>query len=309
MAARRGSRRVGAGPGRRHRAAPGVRERLTGVDGRVAFVRRPDRRHGAVVVHIRVDERDGEARRLELAGLADVADLDLDAAEPVDGPFVLVCGHGRRDTCCARLGRPVFDALAPHLEADRLWQSSHLGGHRFAPNVVVLPAGIQLGRIPRRARRGGGRSRARGKDPARPLPGSRALPPHVQAAEIAVRTSTGCDRVAICASRRRRRPCHLRDAGGGAHRRRRAARRARDLDQLRCGAGADDDLGCHGRARLTRPASLDELPVGVLADDLAVAKRPQIAAADGDSLAVDRRPGQRPLRHAPVAADPVLASP
>ncbi len=41
---------------------------------------------------------------------------------------------GRRDRCCARLGVPLFDALAPHVDADRLWQSSHHGGHRFAAN-------------------------------------------------------------------------------------------------------------------------------------------------------------------------------
>ena len=174
---------------------PGVRERLTGVDGRVAFVRRPDRRHGAVVVHIRVDERDGEVRRLELPGLADVAGLDLDAAEPVGGTFVLVCGHGRRDTCCARLGRPVFDALAPHLEADRLWQSSHLGGHRFAPNVVVLPAGMQLGRIPHERAAEVAAAVREGRIPLDLYRGRVLYAPHVQAAEIAVRTSTGCDRV------------------------------------------------------------------------------------------------------------------
>ena len=89
----------------------------------------------------------------------------------------------------------MFDALAPHLEADRLWQSSHLGGHRFAPNLVVLPAGIQLGRIP------GGRAREvaaavrEGRIPLDLYRGRVLYPPHVQAAEIAVRTSTGCDRV------------------------------------------------------------------------------------------------------------------
>ena len=58
---------------------------------------------------------------------------DLEVGDEVAGPIVLVCAHGRRDACCARLGPPLFDALAPHCPPDALWQSSHLGGHRFAP--------------------------------------------------------------------------------------------------------------------------------------------------------------------------------
>ncbi|MGH9074579.1 MAG: sucrase ferredoxin, partial [Acidimicrobiales bacterium] len=55
---------------------------------------------------------------------------------------VLVCGHGRRDRCCGALGT----ALALQLAAGgvggadiRLWRTSHTGGHRFAPTMVVLP--------------------------------------------------------------------------------------------------------------------------------------------------------------------------
>jgi len=175
---------------------PGVRERLAEMEGRVTFVRRPDRRAGAVVVDVRVDEEGGSARRLELPALADVAELDLDRdAEPVGAAFVLVCGHGRRDACCARLGRTAFDALAPHVPPDRLWQSSHLGGHRFAPNVVILPAGIQLGRVPvgRAAELAAAvRERRILLDLYR---GSVLHPPQVQAAEIAVRAANGLDRV------------------------------------------------------------------------------------------------------------------
>lgn len=174
---------------------PGVRERVAHVDGRVTFVRRPERREGTVVVDLRVDESGGEARRLELRALADVAQLDLAAADPAQGPFVLVCGHGRRDACCARLGRPTFDALAPQLDRDRLWQSSHLGGHRFAPNVVVLPAGVQLGRVPLDRAAEVAAAAREGRIPLDLYRGRVLYPPSVQAAEIAIRTETGSDRV------------------------------------------------------------------------------------------------------------------
>jgi hypothetical protein len=175
---------------------PGVAEALAAQDGRVTFVRRPDRRgEETIVIDVAVGEEGGTARRLELPSLADVARLDLDRAEPVDGPFVLVCGHGRRDACCARLGRPAFDALDRHLPHDRLWQSSHLGGHRFAPNVVVLPAGVQLGRIPLARAGEVAEAALAGRIPLDLYRGRVVYSPHVQAAEIAVRAATGSDRV------------------------------------------------------------------------------------------------------------------
>jgi hypothetical protein len=63
-----------------------------------------------------------------------------------DDPLYLVCTNGRRDACCARLGMPVLRAL----EAARpgaVWECSHIGGHRFAANVVCLPDGICYGRV------------------------------------------------------------------------------------------------------------------------------------------------------------------
>lgn len=109
-----------------------------GFDGRVMLVRRPERASGALFLRADVTEDGGELRALSAEG--------RDGA-PVAGLLFLVCTHGRRDRCCARLGTPVYEALAPHVEPDRLWQSSHHGGHRFAPNVLVLPHGIQLGRV------------------------------------------------------------------------------------------------------------------------------------------------------------------
>ena len=55
--------------------------------------------------------------------------------------------HGSRDQCCSLRGTAVFGALAGRLGEEELWISSHLGGHRFAANVVVLPAGLQFGRV------------------------------------------------------------------------------------------------------------------------------------------------------------------
>jgi hypothetical protein len=58
----------------------------------------------------------------------------------------LVCTHGRHDACCAVRGRPVAAALASAYP-ERTWECSHIGGDRFAANVVVLPHGLFYGHV------------------------------------------------------------------------------------------------------------------------------------------------------------------
>ncbi len=53
-------------------------------------------------------------------------------------PLYLVCTHGSRDRCCGTLGVPVYRALKDRGQRQVL-QVSHLGGHRYAPVVAVLP--------------------------------------------------------------------------------------------------------------------------------------------------------------------------
>lgn len=61
-------------------------------------------------------------------------------------PLLLVCAHGRHDTCCAVRGRPVATALARRWP-DATWECSHVGGDRFAPNLLVLPDGACYGNL------------------------------------------------------------------------------------------------------------------------------------------------------------------
>lgn len=61
-------------------------------------------------------------------------------------PLYLVCTHGRHDACCALRGRPValdLDRVRP----GRVWETSHVGGDRFAANLLVLPTGEVYGRV------------------------------------------------------------------------------------------------------------------------------------------------------------------
>lgn len=70
--------------------------------------------------------------------------------EPL-GSELLVCTDGQHDDCCARFGRPVYRALADALSERestvRVSECSHLGGHRFAANLLHLPHGHLYGRV------------------------------------------------------------------------------------------------------------------------------------------------------------------
>lgn len=92
---------------------------------------------------------------LTLAELGQLVTLELDGwlagTAPAPGerehePLYLVCTHGKRDRCCALLGLPVYRALSERVGA-RTVQTTHLGGHRFAATLLLLPLGLCYGRV------------------------------------------------------------------------------------------------------------------------------------------------------------------
>ena len=80
----------------------------------------------------------------------DLLRLDLAAAQPAtaadSGPqlVALVCTNGKRDQCCALRGRPVAEAVAAIPGWD-CWESTHLGGPRYAATMLLLPTGDMFG--------------------------------------------------------------------------------------------------------------------------------------------------------------------
>jgi hypothetical protein len=118
---------------------------------RVQAIRRPGRSpRGALRRWALVDCRDGNEslRWGQFDADADLLELPLDGSvgEPDPQPLYLVCAHSKHDTCCALRGRPVAAALA-QVRPGRVWECSHLGGDRFAANVLTLPAGLLYGRV------------------------------------------------------------------------------------------------------------------------------------------------------------------
>ena len=61
--------------------------------------------------------------------------------------YVLVCTNGRHDPCCATYGRPIVRGLRETRWAEQVWECSHIGGDRFAGNVVLLPDSLYFGRL------------------------------------------------------------------------------------------------------------------------------------------------------------------
>ena len=164
---------------------------------RLLFVRRPGRAVPTrLVFAVTAEESATRVRRLELERLEDLSDADLESGgEEVDTPLALVCGHGSRDRCCALRGTALLGALAAHLPEDALWISSHQGGHRFAGNVLVLAAGIQLGRVDPDNAVSVVEHALEGRIDLDHYRGRTCFPPAVQAAEHALRARLGLRQV------------------------------------------------------------------------------------------------------------------
>ena len=85
--------------------------------------------------------------------------------QPLTGHDVLVCAHASRDARCASCGPPLVEALRAAAAAAaatkgaeeeeeeeeeeeiRVWPSSHVGGHRYAGNALVMTSGDWYGNL------------------------------------------------------------------------------------------------------------------------------------------------------------------
>jgi hypothetical protein len=105
-------------------------------------------------------------------------------------PLYLVCTNGRRDACCARAGTAVHSSLAARLPG-AAWQTTHIGGHRFAANVLAFPAGVCYGRVSPRQVEALLLAGQRGEVYLEGYRGRACYPEPVQAAEYFLRQQTG----------------------------------------------------------------------------------------------------------------------
>jgi hypothetical protein len=176
----------------------GERIRAQAAEARVRalLVRRPDRSgvEGHRVFAAYADPVRPWLESGTVTDLHDVLDLDLLALRAGrssglardDSSIFCVCTHGKHDTCCAERGRPAAAALeAAHRE--HTWEVSHIGGDRFAGNMLVLPHGLYYGRIDAVTALTVAGAHGAGELDLDHLRGRSGLPTAVQYAEVALR--------------------------------------------------------------------------------------------------------------------------
>jgi len=180
---------------------------------RPALIRRPGRHpdHGAAHSVLLAHTSPGRSWMLEgrvthpheLLGLdwlavtegdQEAAVVSLPGGRVAESPALLVCTNGSRDRCCAIEGRQV--ALAAHrLAPGRVWETTHLSGHRFSATAVALPSGQVLGRLTAEGVSGLIEALQQGRIPIGSLRGRSIWSPREQVAEIVVRQELGEDRI------------------------------------------------------------------------------------------------------------------
>lgn len=99
---------------------------------------------------VRSTETDASITSLKLSDYEQLLNVNLAGmlageraagGEPWERPLFLVCTHGKRDKCCAKFGYALYKSL--RIDAgDDVWQSSHVGGDRFAANLICFPHGF-----------------------------------------------------------------------------------------------------------------------------------------------------------------------
>ncbi|WP_242454026.1 sucrase ferredoxin [Bailinhaonella thermotolerans] len=181
----------------------GLVARATEAGVRPQLIRRPGaRRRDASARRVYVGWSAGDSPWLEervVTDLADLARLDLDAVargeRPHFGPLVtepvaLVCTHAKRNACCARLGLPLARELHDKWPRN-VWETTHVGGDRYAANLVCLPHGLYYGSMSQAAAIAAVEAYRRGEVILDRLRGRSGIPEPLQAAEHFVRAHTG----------------------------------------------------------------------------------------------------------------------
>ncbi len=163
---------------------------------RALLVRRPGRtplrpdRDWAVLDQVTGGAVWGTWRTPEDLHAAAAALADPEPVPPAEHQTLLVCAHGRHDTCCAIWGRPVAAALAARWPQET-WECSHLGGDRFAASLLVAPDGLYYGHLDPVSAVAVVAAHLRGEVNATHLRGSTGAAPVVQAALVAAHRELG----------------------------------------------------------------------------------------------------------------------
>ncbi|HSE19186.1 MAG TPA: sucrase ferredoxin [Pyrinomonadaceae bacterium] len=124
---------------------------------RVLLIKQARKVKGPLILYVaRSSESSSSILKYEFFEYEQLLDLDLasalaggspSGATVWEGPLFLVCTHGKRDKCCAKFGIPIYRTIRSLVGEAPVWQCSHVGGDRFAANVVCFPDGIFYGHV------------------------------------------------------------------------------------------------------------------------------------------------------------------
>jgi hypothetical protein len=218
---------------------------------RLLLIRRPAARRGekpaCFAVHSGLSQqwiRSCDVQELSGIDLAAMREGDPPSVgRPWETPLYLVCTHLEHDPCCGRYGRAVADELLAH-RSEQTWECSHVGGDRFAANLVCLPHGLYFGRVPPARARQIVSKYEDGFIELDHYRGRSCFDPIVQAADILIRSRERLTRVDDLMLTRRRdhaggeATLGFRDRDGVEHQIRIAARRG-SRRRITCHATAD----------------------------------------------------------------------
>ena len=200
----------------------------------------------------------GSAHRRMIARLQEVvsATASIAAGHALDDEwvpdtdrYVLVCTNGRHDPCCATYGRPIIRGLRETRWASDVWECSHIGGDRFAGNVVLLPDSLYFGHLDLKAAERVLDAHDQGHLDLASFRGRSTFRLHEQAAEHHVRRQLGVDALDAIRSIERLDDEHLRvevAAGDDVV--------AYDIAVERIAVPAPSPLTCTGKEGLSYPA-------------------------------------------------------
>ena len=138
--------------------APILRHLSAAPRGKPLFIRRPQRADKNFFIAL-TNQPKPRLYHIELDDYAELMQLDMNslgngAAPRINGgemreidELYAICANGRHDPCCATFGRPVYEQLVAQAGDERVWQTTHMGGHRLAATMLAFPQGIAYGRL------------------------------------------------------------------------------------------------------------------------------------------------------------------
>lgn len=124
--------------------------------GRILFIQKESKQRNHISLFLAVArEQQPLLYSFGLDSYDDILRIDLQGILVGNSPqkplassqsLYLVCTDGQHDKCCSKYGFPIYQTLTSY-DISATWQSSHVGGDRFAPNLVCFPHGVFYGHL------------------------------------------------------------------------------------------------------------------------------------------------------------------